>query len=88
VPKTIVIGTGISAAAYLASLRPNGPGRSQGQVSGPPTRQDLGKIGVTGGKDLWKQVDPTHQMGQPEPLLTGNLLGESRGFARPPVAGQ
>lgn len=87
-PKTIVIGTGISAAAYLASLRSTGSGRASGLASGPPTRPDLGDIGVAGGKDLWKQVDPSHRMGQPAPLLTGNLLLGKRGFARPPVPGQ
>lgn len=53
---TIVIGTGISATAWLASLR----GRDH--------------VTVMGGSHLWQQMDPQHQMGQPAPLLTGNLL--------------
>src|SRR6185312_1918710 len=66
-PTTIVIGTGISAIAYLRSFE-----------------RDLGTVTALGGSDLWNQMDPHHQMGQPMPLLTGNLLGRgraARGFA-------
>jgi hypothetical protein len=66
-PTTIVIGTGISAIAYLRSFE-----------------RDLGTVTALGGPDLWNQMDPHHQMGQPMPLLTGNLLGRGRavrGFA-------
>jgi hypothetical protein len=57
---TIVIGTGISATAWLASLR------------------ERGDITVLGGRHLWQQMDPQHRMGQPTPLLTGNLLPGQR----------
>ncbi len=72
-PMTIVIGSGISAAAYLASVE-----------------QELGRVDVLGGEDLWRQVDGDHQMGQPRPLLTGNLLGwgpGNRNFAERPIPG-
>ncbi|SEK42395.1 Thioredoxin reductase [Variovorax sp. YR750] len=69
-PRTVVIGCGISAAAYLMSAS-----RTLGTV-----------IGV-GGPDLWKQIAPTHKMGQPAPLLTGNLLSGPRGFNAPPQPG-
>lgn len=73
-PRTVIIGTGISAAAYLASANRN-----------------LGTIIATGGPDLWHQVDPHHRMGQPKPLLTGNLLDrgrDARGFLVPPQPGR
>ncbi|HEV3315886.1 MAG TPA: hypothetical protein VG488_02910 [Candidatus Angelobacter sp.] len=69
-PTTVVIGTGISAAAYLLSVS-----------------RDLGHITALGNPDLWNQMDPQHRMGQPTPLLTGNLLGHGRvdrGFSRTP----
>jgi hypothetical protein len=59
---TIVLGTGISATAWLASLR------------------ERGDITVVGGKHLWQKMEPQHRMGQPEPLLTGNLLPGRRDF--------
>lgn len=59
---TIVIGTGISATAWLASLR------------------EHRDITVLGGKHLWQKMEPQHRMGQPEPLLTGNLLPGRRDF--------
>jgi hypothetical protein len=69
-PTTVVIGTGISAAAYLLSVS-----------------RDLGRITALGNPDLWNQMDPAHRMGQPTPLLTGNLLGHGRvdrGFSQDP----
>jgi len=69
-PRTVVIGTGISAAAYLLSANRN-----------------LGTVFGTGGPDLWKQIAPTHKMGQPAPLLTGNLLAGPRGFIARPQPG-
>lgn len=73
-PLTLIIGTGISATAYLASAN-----------------RYLGQIAVLGGPDLWNQVDPHHRMGQPRPLLTGNLLGggpADRGFQERPRPGR
>ncbi len=69
-PRTVVIGCGISAAAYLLSANRN-----------------LGTVIGTGGPDLWQQIAPTHRMGQPTPLLTGNLLNAPRGFSTRPQPG-
>lgn len=72
-PITIVIGTGISSAAYLLSVK-------QYLKS---VNQTLGAVGVVGGADLWQKMSHDHAMGQPKQLLTGNLLGhgrEDRGF--------
>ena len=73
-PDTIVIGTGISATAYLAALSKARPG-------------GLRDVSFTGGPDLWRKMDPAHRMGQPEHLLTGNLLPGRRNFQEP-LAGQ
>ena len=45
-------------------------------------------ITALGGPELWSKVDPTHKMGQPAPLLTGNLLPGQRGFEQPPKLGE
>lgn len=63
---TIVVGTGISAAAYLATMR-----------------RQLGQVRVLGGAHLWERMAPDHAMGQPAPLLRGNLLSGSRQYADP-----
>jgi len=65
---TILIGTGISSAAYLLSV--NQYLRSLGQR--------LETVGVMGGPDLWQRMSHDHAMGQPTQLLTGNLLGQGR----------
>lgn len=72
-PTTIVIGTGISATAYLVTVR-------QYLHS---LNQTLGTVGVVGGADLWQQLSHRHSMGQPSQLLIGNLgTGrENKGFA-------
>lgn len=78
-PITIVIGTGISAAAYLLSVK-----QYLKSVS-----QTLGTVGVVGGADLWQKMSHAHAMGQPAQLLTGNLLGhgrEDRGFTPPQLS--
>ena len=72
-PTTIVIGKGISAVAYLASVH---------QYLGS-LNKGLGNVHVVGSGDLWQKISHRHAMGQPQQLLTGNLLGtgrESRGF--------
>lgn len=79
-PKTIVIGTGISAAAYLVSV----------QQYLKSINQSLGEVYQIGGPDLWHSVHAQHAMGQPQPLLMGNLLEsgrESRGFSQTPNPG-
>ncbi|MFS2069222.1 hypothetical protein ACEN9D_10730 [Pseudomonas sp. CT11-2] len=79
-PSTIVIGTGISAAAYLISI----------QQYLKSINKTLGDIHLLGGPDLWQKMSPHHAMGQPQQLLTGNLLGtgrEDRGFSSQPVPG-
>ncbi|WP_248797451.1 hypothetical protein [Pseudomonas sp. MWU13-2105] len=65
---TILIGTGISSAAYLLSV-------TQYLRS---LNQTLGAVGVMGGPDLWQRMSHAHAMGQPKQLLTGNLLGHGR----------
>jgi hypothetical protein len=53
--------------------------------------RNLGEVIGTGGPDLWHQMGADHAMGQPVPLLTGNLLGSgrsARGFNRIPHAGR
>jgi hypothetical protein len=79
-PTTIVIGTGISAAAYLISI----------QQYLKSINKTLGDIYLLGGPDLWQKMSPHHAMGQPQQLLSGNLLGtgrEDRGFSSQPVPG-
>jgi len=79
-PNTIVIGTGISAAAYLISI----------QQYLKSINKTLGDIYLMGGPDLWQNMSPNHAMGQPQQLLSGNLLGhgrEDRGFSGQPVPG-
>lgn len=78
--KTIVIGTGISAAAYLVSV----------QQYLTSLNQSLGDVYQVGGRDLWHSVHRGHAMGQPRQLLTGNLLGSGRsdrGFTNTPTTG-
>jgi len=71
-PNTLIIGMGISAVAYLQSVQLN-PGE---------------KVTTLGGPELWSRMEKDHKMGQPTPLLTGNLLAESRAFAAPPKLGE
>jgi hypothetical protein len=70
--KTLIIGMGISAAAYLQSMR---------------LGQDE-EVTTLGGPELWGRMEPNHSMGQPAPLLTGNLLSGPRGFKTPPKPGK
>jgi len=71
-PKTLIIGMGISAVAFLQSMN--------------LTLDD--KVTTTGGPELWRRVGGDHQMGQPAPLLRGNLLSGPRNFDAPPIPGQ
>ncbi|WP_019579363.1 hypothetical protein [Pseudomonas mandelii] len=73
-PTTVVIGTGISAVAYLLSV-------NQYLNS---LNKTLGQVGVVGDANLWQKISHHHAMGQPKQLLTGNLLATGReniGFA-------
>lgn len=58
--RTLIIGTGISAAAFAATT-PRAPGERRTAVGGP---------------QLWNaaRIDPHHAMGQPPNLLTGHVL--------------
>lgn len=79
-PDTIVIGAGISAVAYLNTI----------QQYLKSTNKTLGDIYLMGGPDLWQNMSPGHNMGQPQQLLSGNLLGHGRadrGFSSQPVPG-
>lgn len=71
-PKTLIIGMGISAVAFLQSMNRTGDDH----------------VTTAGGPELWQRVGGDHKMGQPTPLLTGNLLSGPRKFDAPPVPGQ
>ena len=57
---TLVIGAGISAAAYVGTLDPTALG-------------ELKDIKVVGKQHLWAKLPADHEMGQPSNLLAAHL---------------
>ena len=60
--RTLIVGTGIAAAAF-AKTKPAEPGEQRQAI---------------GGAHLWQptRIEPGHKMGQPRSLLTGNVLAD------------